>query len=90
MATDKESPSTGFKRVLTVAMKTIAEDPELSVVFGNEQPALSGNRARLPQIANELKASDVAIVRGKAADVAGVLVVVDDLVAVCHEGLQIR
>lgn len=45
MATDKESPSTGFKRVLTVAMKTIAEDPELSVVFGNEQPALSGNRA---------------------------------------------
>jgi len=64
VATDKESPSTGFKRVLTVAMKTIAEDPELSVVFGNEQPALSGNRARLPQIANELKASDVAIVRG--------------------------
>ncbi|MCA3575065.1 MAG: cobaltochelatase subunit CobT, partial [Aestuariivirga sp.] len=45
-------------------MKTIAEDPELSVSFGNENPSLSGNKAKLPQIGNEIKASDVAIVRG--------------------------
>ncbi|WP_421696647.1 cobaltochelatase subunit CobT [Aestuariivirga sp.] len=45
-------------------MKTIAEDPELTVAFGNEHPALSGNRAKLPQIGNELNASDVAIIRG--------------------------
>ena len=64
MTKEKESPSNEFKRVLTVAMKTIAEDPELSVAFGNESPSLSGNRAKLPQIANELKASDIAIVRG--------------------------
>jgi cobaltochelatase CobT len=64
VATDKDSPSAEFKRVLTVAMKTIAEDPELSVVFGNEQPSLAGNRARLPQISNDLKPSDIAIVRG--------------------------
>jgi cobaltochelatase CobT len=64
VAADKDSPSAEFKRVLTIAMKTIAEDPELSVAFGNEAPALSGNRAKLPQIANELKASDIAIVRG--------------------------
>ncbi len=64
MASEKESPANAFKRVLTVAMKTIAEDPELTVAFGNENPSLSGNKAKLPQIGNELKASDIAIVRG--------------------------
>ncbi|MEI8179287.1 cobaltochelatase subunit CobT [Aestuariivirga sp.] len=64
MAKEKDTPSNEFKRVLTVAMKTIAEDPELSVAFGNEAPTLAGNRAKLPQVANELKASDIAIVRG--------------------------
>jgi cobaltochelatase CobT len=64
VASEKESPGNEFKRVLTVAMKTIAEDPELSVAFGNESPSLSGNKAKLPQIGDELKASDIAIVRG--------------------------
>jgi cobaltochelatase CobT len=64
MAAERDTPSNGFKRVLEIAMKTIAEDPELTVVFGNEQPQLSGNRARLPQVGNDLKASEVAIVRG--------------------------
>ena len=64
MASEKESPGNEFKRVLTVAMKTIAEDPELSVAFGNENPSMSGNKAKLPQIGNELKAADIAIVRG--------------------------
>ena len=64
MAKDKDTPSNEFKRVLTVAMKTIAEDPELSVAFGNEAPSLAGNRAKLPQVANELKPGDIAIVRG--------------------------
>jgi cobaltochelatase CobT len=64
VAKEKDTPSNEFKRVLTVAMKTIAEDPELSVAFGNEAPSLAGNRAKLPQVGNELKASDIAIVRG--------------------------
>jgi cobaltochelatase CobT len=64
VASEKESPGNEFKRVLAVAMKTIAEDPELSVAFGNESPSLSGNKAKLPQIGDDLKASDIAIVRG--------------------------
>jgi cobaltochelatase CobT len=64
VAGEKESPGNEFKRVLAVAMKTIAEDPELSVTFGNENPSLTGNKAKLPQIGNELKAADIAIVRG--------------------------
>jgi len=64
VAKEKDTPSNEFKRVLTVAMKTIAEDPELSVAFGNEAPSLAGNRAKLPQVANEMKPADIAIVRG--------------------------
>jgi cobaltochelatase CobT len=64
VASEKESPANAFKRVLTVAMKTIAEDPDLTVAFGNENPSLSGNKAKLPQIGNELRAADIAIVRG--------------------------
>ena len=64
VANERDTPSNEFKRVLTVAMKTIAEDPELSVAFGNESPSLSGNRAKLPQIGTELKRADIAIVRG--------------------------
>ena len=45
MAKEKDTPANEFKRVLTVAMKTIAEDPELTVAFGNEQASLAGNRA---------------------------------------------
>jgi hypothetical protein len=64
VANEKESPANAFKRVLTAAMKTIAEDPELTVAFGNESASLSGNKAKLPQIGNELKAAEIAIVRG--------------------------
>jgi len=64
MATDKEQPGTEFKRVLTVAMKTIAEDPEMTVAFGSDQPSLAGNKAKLPQVANDLKPRDVAVIRG--------------------------
>ena len=64
MAAEKDSPSGEFKRVLTVAMKTIAGDPELSVSFASEAPSLSGNKAKLPQIGNDFTARDIAITRG--------------------------
>jgi cobaltochelatase CobT len=64
MAADKESPASDFKRVLTVAMKTIAGDPELTVSFGSDAPSLSGNKAKLPQVANDFTAKDIAITRG--------------------------
>ena len=66
MAADKDTPANEFKRVLTVAMKTIAEDPELSVTFGADQPALAGNKAKLPQVAQNFTAREVAITRGIA------------------------
>ena len=64
MAGEREGKSEVFKRVLSTAMKTIADDPELSVTFGNEPPTLSGNRARLPQITGAATAKEIAITRG--------------------------
>jgi cobaltochelatase CobT len=64
MAAERETPAGEFKRALTVAMKTIAGDPEMVVSFGNEPPSLSGNKARLPQIGNQATAKEVAVTRG--------------------------
>ncbi len=47
-----------------IAMRTIAQDPEMTVTFGAEQASLAGNRARLPQIDHELPKGAVAVARG--------------------------
>ncbi len=64
MSSGKEDRAEKFKGVLGAAMKTMALDPELSVVFGNEQPALVGHKAKLPQISQTASARDIAITRG--------------------------
>ncbi len=61
---EREGRAEEFKRVLSTAMKTIADEPELSVSFGNDAPALSGNKAKLPQVTNTISAQEVAITRG--------------------------
>ncbi len=66
MAAEKDTPSGDFKRCLSVAMKTIAGDPEMSASFGNETPGLSGNKAKLPQVSNDFSAKEIAITRGLA------------------------
>ncbi len=64
MPIDRENRAEEFKRVLSTAMKTISDDAELAVSFGNEPPALSGNKAKLPQVSNQLNPQEVAITRG--------------------------
>ncbi len=64
MPIDRENRAEEFKRVLSTAMKTISDDAELAVSFGNEPPTLSGNKARLPQVSNQLNPQEVAITRG--------------------------
>lgn len=55
-----------FKQVLGTAMKIIADDPELTVAYGNEQPQLLGHKAKLPQLTTNSSAKDVAVTRGLA------------------------
>ncbi len=59
-----ESPSEPFKRAVAVAVRSLAGEPELEVNFSSEPPALKGLKARLPSPARNLKASDIALVRG--------------------------
>src|SRR5438046_259180 len=59
-----ESPSEPFKRAVTVAVRSLAAEPELEVNFSSEPPALKGLKARLPSPHRNLSANDIALVRG--------------------------
>ena len=59
-----ESPSEPFKRAVAVAVRSLAGEPDLEVNFSSEPPALKGLKARLPSPARNLKAQDIALVRG--------------------------
>src|SRR5918994_1649713 len=66
MAADREGPTGPFKRALSLAMKTISGEPELIVTFGADTPAISGGRAKLPQLSHDMPDGEVAITRGIA------------------------
>jgi len=59
-----ESPAEPFKRAVSVAVRSLAAEPELEVNFSSEPPALKGLKARLPSPHRNLSAQDVALVRG--------------------------
>jgi cobaltochelatase CobT len=64
MSGPKDDRAERFKGVLGTAMKAIALDPELAVSFGNDQPVLTGHKARLPQITATTTLKDIAVTRG--------------------------
>ena len=66
MAADREGPAGKFKRALTSAMKTLADETELVVTFGAETPSLAAKRVRLPQVGHDLPADEIAVTRGLA------------------------
>jgi cobaltochelatase CobT len=64
MSSVKDDRAERFKGVLGTAMKAIALDPELAVSFGNDQPVLTGHKARLPQISATTTLKEIAVTRG--------------------------
>src|ERR1700758_1936562 len=70
MASTPESPVEPFKRALTHAARSLAETPDLEVVFSNEGPALYANRAVLPHPPRDLSSKDAARIRGLADQMA--------------------
>ena len=66
MAAPKPDKAERFKEVLSTAMKAMAQDPELTVTFGNDQPQLIGHRVKLPQVSGSADERDIAITRGLA------------------------
>jgi cobaltochelatase CobT len=63
---NKEDRAERFKSALSAAMKTLALEPELTVAYGTDQPMLTGNKARLPQLNQNSSDRDVAVARGLA------------------------
>ena len=59
-----ENPSEPFKRAVSVAVRSLAGEPELEVNFSSEPPSLKGLKARLPAPTRALPAHEVALVRG--------------------------
>jgi cobaltochelatase CobT len=65
-----ESPVEPFKRALAHAARSLAEQPDLEVVFGGEGPALVGHRAVLPHPPRDLQPREAARIRGLADQMA--------------------
>src|SRR4051812_25391599 len=66
MANPPESPAEPFKRALANAARSLAEQPDLEVVFSAEGPQLYGNRAVLPHPPRDMSPRDAARIRGLA------------------------
>src|ERR1700755_2895476 len=70
MAKNPESPLEPFKRALVNATRSLAESPDLEIVYSGEGPQLSGNRAVLPHPPRDLTEIDAARIRGFADQMA--------------------
>ena len=66
----KESPVEIFKRALGQATRSLAEQPEMEVVFSGDGPSLNGNRAVLPHPPRELSGPEATRIRGLADQMA--------------------
>jgi cobaltochelatase CobT len=66
----KEAPTEPFKRSLAMCLRAIARKPELEVTFAADKPAITPERARLPEPPRKLSKQDAAILRGHADSMA--------------------
>ncbi len=70
MSSKPDNPAETFKRALAHAARSLAETPDLEVVFSGEGPSLVGNRAVLPHPPRDLGGRDAARLRGLADQMA--------------------
>ena len=66
MAAKPEAPTEPFKRALAHAARSLAEMPDLEIVYSSEGPSLVGNRATLPHPPRDLNGREAARIRGLA------------------------
>jgi cobaltochelatase CobT len=70
MANKPESPVEPFKRALAHAARSLAETPDLEVVFSGDGPSLSGKRAVLPHPSRDMSPAEASRIRGYADQMA--------------------
>jgi cobaltochelatase CobT len=66
----RESPAEVFKRALAHTARSLAEQPDLEVVFSGDGPNLVGHRAVLPHPPRELSGPETTRIRGLADQLA--------------------
>ena len=66
MAAKPEAPTEPFKRALAHAARSLAEAPDLEIVYSGEGPSLVGRRATLPHPPRDLNGREAARIRGIA------------------------
>jgi len=66
----RETPTEIFKRALANAARSLAEQPDLEVVFSGDGPSLTGHRAVLPHPPRELSGVETTRIRGLADQLA--------------------
>ena len=70
MAAKPDTPTETFKRALAQAARSLAEQPDLEVVFSSDGPSLMGHRAVLPHPGRDLSGKEAARIRGLADQMA--------------------
>lgn len=70
MAKSPESPVEPFKRALAHAARSLAETPDLEIVYSGEGPSLTGKRAVLPHPPRDLTLAEAGRIRGLADQMA--------------------
>ena len=68
--TNKSSDIDEFKRALTMAMRSISKQDELTVSFGSDKGNLSGLKARLPMPNKNMDSTQINSLRGEADSLA--------------------
>jgi cobaltochelatase CobT len=70
IVTNKSSDIDEFKRALTMAMRSISKQDELTVSFGSDKGNLSGLKARLPMPNKNMDSAQINSLRGEADSLA--------------------
>jgi cobaltochelatase CobT len=66
----KETPGESFKRAVANAARSLAEQPDLEVIFSGDGPSLQGHKAILPHPPRELSGPETTRIRGLADQMA--------------------
>ncbi len=66
MTKSPDNPADPFKKALAEATKTLADDPDLGVVFSVDQPGMTADGMRLPQVTRRMTRDEILLARGTA------------------------
>lgn len=66
MTKRSDNPADPFKKALAEATKALANEPELNVSYSVDQPGLTEDTVRLPQVTRRMTRDEVLLARGTA------------------------